>query len=157
MPNRSAGLRESGEATTHGGLMTNRSLAQTLALLFGVAALGAGVLGFIPGITSDLGDIKFAGDDSPSELLGIFQVSILHNIVHLLFGIAGLALAGSASGARTYLIGGGAIYVVLWLIGLLGAMSWLPANTADHWLHVALGVGMIAAGFALTRARVAAA
>lgn len=58
--------------------MTNRSLAQTLALVFGVAFLGAGVLGFIPGITTDLGDIEFAGKDSPSELLGIFQVSILH-------------------------------------------------------------------------------
>jgi Domain of unknown function (DUF4383) len=71
---------------------TQRTLAQTLALLFGIAFLAAGVLGFIPGITQDLGDIKFAGD-SPAELLGIFKVSILHNIVHLLFGIAGIALA----------------------------------------------------------------
>jgi hypothetical protein len=73
--------------------MNQRSLPQTLALVFGIAFLGAGVLGFIPGITTNLGDIAFAGKDSPSELLGIFQVSILHNIVHLLFGVAGIAPA----------------------------------------------------------------
>ena len=45
--------------------MRDRSLAQTLALLFGIAFLGAGILGFIPGITQDLGDIEFAGNASP--------------------------------------------------------------------------------------------
>jgi hypothetical protein len=127
--------------------MTNRSLAQTLALLFGVAALGAGVLGFIPGITSDLGDIKFAGDDSPSELLGIFQVSILHNIVHLLFGIAGIAMARALDTARTYLLGAGVLYVVLFVYGLFvsdgGDANFVPINMADTWLHLALGIGLL--------------
>jgi hypothetical protein len=48
-------------------------------------------------------------------LFGLFQVSILHNIVHLLFGIAGLAIARTAAQARTYLVFGGAIYLVLFL------------------------------------------
>ena len=128
--------------------MTNeRSLAQNLALAFGVAFLAAGVLGFIPGITTNVGDIKFAGNDSPSELLGIFQVSILHNIVHLLFGIAGIALSRSWESARTYLLGAGVIYIVLFVYGLLVSatsdVNFVPINNADDWLHLALGVALL--------------
>jgi hypothetical protein len=128
--------------------MTNRSLAQTLALLFGVAFLGAGVLGFIPGITTNLSDIKFAGNDSPSELLGIFQVSILQNIVHLLFGIAGVALSRTTTNAKTYLLYSGLVYVVLFVYGLFVGSgddaNFIPVNTADDWLHLVLAVGLLA-------------
>lgn len=131
--------------------MRDRSLAQTLALVFGLAFLGAGILGFIPGITQDLGDIEFAGKDSPAELLGIFQVSILHNIVHLLFGIAGIALARTVPGALAYLLWGGVIYLVLFLYGLLVSESsdanFVPMNNADDWLHLVLGVGLLGSWF----------
>jgi hypothetical protein len=56
---------------------------------------------------------------SDAKLLGVFQVSVLHNIVHLLFDVAGLALARTPAGSATYLIGGGIIYLVLWIYGLL--------------------------------------
>jgi ABC-type transport system involved in multi-copper enzyme maturation permease subunit len=128
-------------------MSTQRSLAQTLALLFGIAFLAAGILGFIPGITTNVGDMKFAGNDSPSELLGIFQVSILHNVVHLLFGIAGIALARTWEGARTYLLGSGLIYLVLFAYGLLVSATsdanFVPMNMADDWLHLALGVSLL--------------
>ena len=131
--------------------MKDRTLAQSLALLFGIAFLGAGILGFIPGITTNLGDIKFAGNDSPAELLGIFQVSILHNIVHLLFGVAGLALARTTAGALSYLLYGGVIYLVLFLYGLFIDKSsdgnFVPVNTADNWLHLLLGGGLLVSWF----------
>jgi hypothetical protein len=131
--------------------MRDRSLAQTLAFVFGLAFLGAGVLGFIPGITTNLGDIKFAGNDSPSELLGIFQVSILHNIVHLLFGIAGIAMSRSWDSARTYLLGSGVIYLVLFAYGLLVGSNddanFVPINNADDLLHLVLGIGLLAGWF----------
>ncbi len=131
--------------------MRDRSLAQTLALLFGIAFLGAGILGFIPGITQDLGDIKFAGNDSPAELLGIFQVSILHNIVHLLFGVAGLALARTHDGSRAFLLYGGIIYLALFLYGLLidkdSDANFVPMNSADTWLHLVLGAGLLGGWF----------
>lgn len=131
-----------------------RTPVQNVARLVGVVFLLVGIAGFIPGITTNLYDgLEFAGDDGNAELLGIFQVSVLHNLVHGLFGIAGLALASTVSGARNFLIGGGAIYVALWLLGLIGGADWIPANDADDWLHLALGVGMIGAGVALTRER----
>ena len=131
----------------------DRTPVQTVALLVGAVFLAVGILGFIPGITTDYGDIAFAGEGSDGKLLGIFEVSILHNIVHLIFGIAGLALARTFEGARTYLIGGGAVYLALWLLGLVGGAGWIPSNTADNWLHFGLGVGMIGLGYVTGRER----
>ena len=130
----------------------DRTPVQNTARLVGIVFLLVGVAGFIPGVTTNLFDgLEFAGNDGNAELLGLFQVSVLHNIVHGLFGIAGLAMAGTASGARTYLIGGGAIYLVLFLLGILGGGEWIPVNDADHWLHLGLGVGMIALGYLTAR------
>jgi Domain of unknown function (DUF4383) len=130
----------------------DRTPVQNVARLVGIVFLLVGVAGFIPGLTTNLYEgLEFAGDDGTAELLGLFQVSVLHNIVHGLFGIAGLALAATASGARTYLIGGGAIYLVLFLLGIVGGGDWIPLNSADNWLHLLLGAGMIALGVITTR------
>ena len=133
---------------------SSRSLIQTLALIVGAVFLLVGILGFVPGVTTNYGDMQFAGESSGAELLGVFQVSILHNIVHLLFGVAGFALARTVSGARSYLIGGGAVYLVLWLYGLIvgqdSSANFVPVNPADDWLHLVLGLGMIALGLALS-------
>lgn len=136
--------------------MRDRTPVQSLAALVGAVFLLVGVLGFIPGITTHYGDMAFAGDGSDAKLLGIFQVSVLHNIVHLLLGIAGLGLARTWEGARTYLIGGGALYLGLWLLGIVGGADWVPMNSADNWLHFVLGLGMIAIGFVTTRERAVA-
>jgi Domain of unknown function (DUF4383) len=137
--------------------MTNRSLAQTLAIVFGIAFLAAGILGFIPGITTDYGDMSFAGNDSRSELLGLFQVSVLHNLVHILFGVAGLALARTWEGARTYLLGSGVIYAVLFGYGVLvdsgSDANFVPINGADNALHLLLAVGLLSAWFVSARER----
>jgi hypothetical protein len=130
---------------------------QVAALFVGIAFLLVGILGFIPGITTNLYDgLKFAGHDGDAKLLGLFQVSILHNIVHLLFGVAGIALAKTFSGARSYLIGGGIIYLVLWVYGLVVDMgsdaNFVPVNNADNWLHFLLGAMMVVLGLALGRA-----
>ena len=130
----------------------DRTPVQNVARLVGIVFLLVGIAGFIPGVTTNLYDgLEFAGDDGTAELLGLFQLSVLHNIVHLLFGIAGLALAATASGARTYLIGGGVIYAALFLLGIVGGADWIPANDADDWLHLLLGVGMIGLGVITTR------
>jgi hypothetical protein len=132
-----------------------RSTLQKAALAVGVVFLAVGVLGFIPGVTQNFSDMEFASHESDALLLGIFQVSILHNIVHLLFGVAGILLARSFSGARNYLIIGGAIYLVLFLYGLLvgqeSTANFVPVNMADDILHLVLGIAMIGLGLALSR------
>jgi hypothetical protein len=138
-----------------GNVRATRTPVQTAALAVSVVFLLVGVLGFIPGITTDYGNMTFAGHHSDAHLLGVFQVSVLHNIVHLLFGLLGLAMARTASNARLYLIGGGAIYLVLWLYGLVvgqdSSANFVPLNTADDWLHLLLGLGMIALGLLTSR------
>ena len=131
--------------------MSNRTPIQSLALLVGAVFLLVGILGFIPGITTHYGDMSFAGHGSDAKLLGIFQVSILHNIVHLLFGVVGIALAKAPETARQFLVGGGVVYLALWVLGIVGGADWIPVNTADNWLHFGLGVGMIGLGFVAGR------
>jgi arginine exporter protein ArgO len=134
-----------------------RDRLRTAARVVGAVFLAVGVLGFIPGVTTGYDQMTFAGHTSGAYLLGLFQVSVLHNIVHLLFGIAGLLAARSADIARTYLIGGGVVYLVLWLYGLVisntSPANFVPVNAADDWLHLLLGVGMIALGVLLGRPR----
>jgi hypothetical protein len=128
---------------------------QTAATVVSVVFIAVGVLGFIPGITTDFDTITFAGHDSDAMLLGIFQVSVLHNIVHLLFGVVGLALARTATGARNFLIGGGLVYLLLWVYGLVvdesSDANFVPLNDADDWLHLVLAAGMILLGLLLGR------
>ena len=127
-----------------------RMVAAAVAAVF----VAIGVLGFVPGITTGYGDLTFAGHHSGAKLLGLFQVSVLHNLLHLLFGLAGLVLARSVGGARLFLAGGGAAYLGLWLYGFAidreSAANFIPINDADNWLHLALGFGMLATGLLLS-------
>jgi hypothetical protein len=136
--------------------MRERSPIQSAALVVGLVLLLVGILGFIPGITSNYDELKFAGHDSDAQLLGVFDTSILLNLVYLLLGVAGLALARTYEGARSYLIGGGVIYLALFLYGAIwgadeSSANFIPVNWADNVLHVVLGTGMILLGLALAK------
>jgi hypothetical protein len=139
-------------STPRAGTRTN---VQKAALAVGAVFLLVGLLGFIPGITSQYDQLSFAGHESGAMLLGLFQISVLHNIVHLLFGAAGIAMSRTISGARSYLLYGGIIYLVLWIYGLVidqnSDGNFVPLNGADNWLHFLLGVGMVALALLLTR------
>jgi len=142
--------------TARSNTATNNTAARTpswlptAAMVVGGTFLLVGILGFIPGITTNYSDMTFAGHESDAKLLGIFEVSVLHNIVHLLFGVVGLIAARSASTAGWYLLVGGLVYAVLWIYGLLvdkeSSANFVPLNTADDWLHFVLAVLMIALG-----------
>lgn len=142
-------------ASTHssGSGTTTRSNIQKAALAVGIVFLLIGILGFIPGITGNYDQLGIAGADSEALLLGIFQVSVLHNIVHLLFGVAGVAMAKSATGAYNFLLWGGVIYAVLFIYGLIvphdSAANFVPVNAADNILHLVLAIGMIGLALAL--------
>ncbi len=128
---------------------------QKVALAFGIVFLIVGIAGFIPGLTTNLDTIMFAGHESQALLFGVFQVSILHNVVHILYGLAGLGFAATFSGSKNYLIWGGAVYAVLFLYGLFfmgdHPANFVPLNAADNWLHIGLAVAMIVLGVVLGR------
>jgi 4-hydroxybenzoate polyprenyltransferase len=133
--------------------------ARLAATVVAVVFLLVGILGFIPGATTDYDGMTFAGHESTAMLLGVFHVSILHNIVHLLFGVVGFVMARTATGATSFLIGGGVVYLVLWIYGLVidhdSAANFVPVNGADNWLHLILAIGMIGLGVVLRRASAA--
>jgi hypothetical protein len=122
--------------------MTTRNFA----LLFGVVFLLVGIAGFIPGLTSpphpDHPDLAI--DTGYGQLLGLFPVNILHNLVHVLFGVWGLAAYRSVSGAKLYGRGVAIIYAVLTVAGLVPGLQTLfgltPLFGNDVWLHALLAL-----------------
>jgi uncharacterized protein DUF4383 len=142
-----------------GGTRGDRTDIQRAAMLFGIVFLIVGVAGFIPGITTDYDQLT-TFDDEGAKLLGIFGTNILENIVHLLFGVAGLAAASSWAASKNYFVAGGVIYLVVWLYGLLipesdSGWNFMGMNDPTHWLHFVLGITMLAVGYLLSRRVVA--
>ena len=113
---------------------------QMLALAFGAVYLLVGVVGFF--ITGFDGFASNRTDGNMDTLL-IFMINPLHNIVHIVIGLAGIALSRTLAGARTYgwllAVGYGAAFVY----GLIAAgQDWdfLNINAADNVLHIATAV-----------------
>ena len=135
------------------GRWSDMTMLQRAALVFGAVFLLVGIAGFIPGITSNYDEMEFAGHESMAELLGVFQVSVLHNLLHALLGVVGIVAARRWTWARTYLIAGGIAYLGLLVYGLVvdedTDANFLPLNDADDWLHLGLGVAMLGLGIAL--------
>ena len=145
-------MKSSEAARARFGLRKN---VQKSSLLAGAAVFVLGVLGFIPGVTANYGTLAFAGHGSEAMLLGVFQVSVLHNLIHLLSGVAGVLMSRRPLPARNFLIGAGVTYMVLWSVGQFLALdspvNILPVNSADNWLHLVLGMALIGFGVAFSR------
>ncbi len=128
---------------------------QKTALIVGTVFVIVGIAGFIPGLTHSTEHLQAAGTGSEAMLLGLFQVSILHNLVHLAFGIWGLVAAMRPHPSRMFLIIGGVIYFVLWIYGLIAVgveqLNFVPVNDADNWLHLVLAIGMVLLGVFIGR------
>jgi hypothetical protein len=131
---------------------------QLVTIIVAAGFIVVGVLGFIPGVTSHYqgtGGMVFMGHDSQYKLLHVFQVSVFHNAVHLFYGLVGLLCAFTPASARIFLLLGGVVYLALWIYGLAidqdSKANFVPLNTADNWLHLGLGVGMIVLGIVFGR------
>jgi hypothetical protein len=123
----------------------DRTPAQLYALLFGIVLLAIGILGFIA-------DSSFGtGSDVDGSDFIIFEVNGWHNIVHILSGLVGLALARRRDTARAYALGFGAVYLVVTIWGFITGdqVLWLiPVDAADNVLHLLIAVAGLAAGLA---------
>ncbi len=123
-----------------------RTPAQVYALVFGITLLVAGVAGFFA--DSSFGDL---GSNVQGDDLIVFEVNGWHNLVHIASGLLGLALMGSAAGARAYALGFGVVYLAVTIWGFVDGndvIGLIPVNSADNWLHVAIAVTGILAGLA---------
>jgi len=120
-----------------------RPWPQILALVFGAVYLLVGIVGFF--VT---GFDNFA-DNSQHEMLLFFMINPLHNVVHIVIGLAGLLLARTLAGARTYgwlLAVGYAAAFVYGLIAVGKSWDFLNINAADNVLHIATAlVGLVIA------------
>jgi len=130
--------------------MAQRSPAQLYALVFGIVLVAVGILGFFYESSFATGDDTLVERDA---VLGILDVNGWHNVVHILSGLVGLAVAGSYSNARLYALGFGAVYIVVAILGFLygdgdSIFKLIPVNTEDNVLHVLIGVAGIGAGMA---------
>jgi len=137
------------------GVHFGRTDVQNVGMGVGIVLMLVGVLGFIPGITQQYSELRFLGPDSHAMFLGLFQVSMLLNIVQLVIGGTGWAMSRNGMGARNFLMGFGLLYIVLSIFGLVvgvgSAANFLSLNTMDNWTHMVLGVLMIGAGWILSR------
>jgi hypothetical protein len=117
---------------------------RTFALLFGIVFLAVGVLGFVPGMVQPLHEGHPEVMGNAGLLLGLFPVNEIHNAVHILFGLWGLAASRSAGGSVTYARGVAIIYGVLTVAGFVPALStgfgFVPLYQNDIWLHAVLAL-----------------
>ena len=117
---------------------------RTFALIFGIVFLAVGVLGFVPGMVQPLHDGHPSVSGNAGQLLGLFPVNELHNAVHILFGLWGLAASRSLGGSVAYARGVAIIYAVLTVAGFVPSLSTLfglvPLYGNDVWLHAALAL-----------------
>src|SRR3712207_3232429 len=124
------------------------TLARTVTLVLGVVYVLVGILGFVPGIVT--GDAPPTMPSAEGNLLGIFPVNAIHNVVHLLIGAALLYGATATPAAIMVSRVVGVTYIVVGLLGLVAPDTFglMPIGGADILLHLATGAVLLYIGFA---------
>jgi ABC-type multidrug transport system permease subunit len=122
---------------------------QRLAQVFGWAFIAVGLAGF-----AATGGSMEANHVLAPRLFGLFPVNVLHNVVHLVFGLWGVLGARSSGAARSYLLGAGIVYLLLAALGFVApnGLGLVPIGGNDIGLHLFLGLGLLLSGM-LTSAR----
>ena len=122
---------------------SNRSMVQTVALVFGVVYLAVAIVGFLP---------FFGGSytQMPSNLLGLVPINLLHNIVHLVIGVAGIAAASSWARSRNYLQIFGVVLLLLGVAGIVvnNPLGLVPIGGFDIAIPLVTGAILTYFGFA---------
>lgn len=112
-----------------------------IAKVFGAVFVLIGVLGYVPGITSN------------GMLLGIFEVDMVHNIIHILTGLLALAAAFSSEKyAKLFFQVFGVVYALVAVLGFIQGdmvLGLFHVNAADNYLHVVVAVVALYAGFVM--------
>ncbi|HEY4526387.1 MAG TPA: DUF4383 domain-containing protein [Candidatus Paceibacterota bacterium] len=115
-------------------------MIRNLAWIFGIVFVAVGVLGFVPGITAD------------GQLLGLFEVDPLHNVIHLVSGLAAIAAAWGLFAPRLYFQAFGVVYALVTVIGFVQGdtiLGLIGVNMADNALHLVIAAAALYIGFAM--------
>jgi hypothetical protein len=131
----------------------SRSPAQVYALVVGVLLTALGIAGFFWGASFAIG--TSAGVEQ-GFLLGILAVNGWHNVLHLITGVVGLAVAGDAASARLYTLAVGAIYLVLGILGFVAdsndaLLGLFAVNAEANVLDLVIAVAGMSLGLVLLR------
>ena len=111
-------------------------MTKTLSWVFGIVLALVGVLGFVPGLTTG------------GMLLGIFMVGGLHNIIHLVTGLAVLAAAMGYFAPKLFFQIFGVVYGIVTVLGFVtGGAILFETNMADNLLHLVIAAVALYAGF----------
>ena len=134
--------------------MVERNTAQAwtanriLALVIGIVFTLIGIAGFFVSSSMTVGN-----------LMG-FDVDLVHNLVHLITGLAGWA-AAFTGWSRQFNQIFGIIYIIVGIAGLIPALYFdgrllglMHINAADNVLHLVVGVVAAAVGFFVAEDRV---
>ncbi len=123
-------------------------LVQRFAQMFGAIYLLVGIMGFIPPLLA----MKTPESSFTGLLIGLFAVTWLHSLVHLVIGAIGLAVHRNHQASRAYALALGVAYAVLFVLGLIFGVTFLggllPLNVWDHVLHLLTALVAFGAYFA---------
>jgi hypothetical protein len=122
--------------------VSGRLTPPLLAGIAGTGLLTLGVLGFVPGVVENSSQLELWKNGSRAELLHVFQISLLTNLVHIGAGVVGLVCTRSWVGSRLFLLWSAIVCLGLWVfrlaIGQENQVNVLPLSRADGWLYLGL-------------------
>jgi hypothetical protein len=128
---------------------------RAFALVFGIVFLLVGICGFIPAFLTPPAahhDEAVTVNAFEGYLFGLFHVNVLHSLVHVLFGIMGLAMSRRFESARLYARIVAISYAILAVMGLIPALNTvfglIPLHGHDVWLHALLAAAAAYFGWA---------
>jgi hypothetical protein len=118
---------------------------QRVAQIFGIVFILVAIYGFTQ---TGMGNMEADPARAP-QLLGLFPVNVLHNVVHLVFGIWGLVASRTYSAAKSYAQIVGVLYLLLAALGFAvpNGFGFVPLGGNDVWLHLVLGLVLAGVGF----------
>lgn len=109
-----------------------------LALLFGLVLLVLGIVDFAGVLVTD------------GHLLGLFEIGVATNVVHVLTGLLGIVLSMYAGAATLFNKLGGLIYLLVFVFGAIGTMAGLGATGwTTHALHLLLAIVVGTVGYSV--------
>jgi len=129
--------------------------ARNFALILGIVFVLVGILGFIPGINMHHVDDDFqlsVTGPGTGKLLGLFHVNLLHNLVHILFGVLGIAMAmkGQAVNYCRFVAIAYGLLAILEMIptaNIWHTFGLIPIEGHDVWLHALIAAAAAAFGW----------